>query len=58
MYELIFVAQENILRHSQAGQGTKLLHDDGNALVVCLNLVFRVDLFSIQYKGLPLPMLA
>ena len=51
MYELVFMAQEDILCHSQAWQGTKLLHDNGDTLVICLNLVFRMDLFSIQYKG-------
>ena len=48
LYELVLMAQEDVLSYSKAGQGAQLLHDNGNTLQICLNLVPWMNLLAIQ----------
>ena len=51
MYELFLVSQENIFRDRKSGQGSQLLYDNGNALIVRFHLILWMNLFSVEDKG-------
>ena len=44
------MSEEDVLRNRQSGQSTELLNDDGNALVIGLDLVLRMDFLPVQDK--------
>ena len=49
--EHVLMSEEDVLSHCQTVQCAELLDDDGNAFQVCLHLVLRGDLLSVQNKG-------
>ena len=45
------MSEEDILCNCQSRQSSKLLHDDGNAFFICLNLILWMNFFAIQNKS-------
>ena len=42
------MAKENVLRHREARQSSQLLNDDGNAFVIGLDLVLRMNFLAVE----------
>ena len=47
-HEAVLVAEEDVLRDGEARERAELLHDDGDAFLVRLDLVFRVDFLAVE----------
>ena len=51
MHEGLLMAEEDVLRDGEAGEGAHLLYDDGHALVVGLDLVAAVQFLPVKGEG-------
>ena len=47
-HEAVLVAEEDVLRDGEARERAELLHDDGDAFLVRLDLVFRMDFLAVE----------